>query len=54
MFRGRTEQTLQPPAQISSLAYVRFRLRIVPAKQKDSRRSRNRSKYLGIADRNKF
>ena len=54
MFRGRTKQALQPPPQVRSLAYVGLRLRIVATEQKNCRRCRDGSKYLGIADRNEL
>ena len=54
MFRGRAEQPLQPSPQVSRLADIRFRLRIVAAKKKNCRRCRERCEIVSITLRHEL
>ena len=54
MFRGRAEQSLKASPQVGSLADVRLSLRVVSAKEKNSRRGGDEREVFSIAIGDEF
>jgi len=54
MFRGRAEQSLKAAPQVGSFANVRLRLRVVSAKEKNSRRGGDEREVFSIAIGDEF